>query len=46
LDIPSPFLALPNDSSTKKGFKKKSPGPLTLMKNNSVALGLSAKIIK
>jgi hypothetical protein len=47
LDIPSPFLALPNDSSTKKGFlKKKSPGPVTLMKNNSVVLGLSAKIIK
>jgi hypothetical protein len=50
LDIPSPFLSFslvfPNDSSTKKGLKTKSPGPVTLMKNNSVALGLSGKIIK
>jgi hypothetical protein len=27
-------------------LKKKSPGPVTLMKNNPVALGLSGKIIK
>jgi hypothetical protein len=38
LDIPSP--------STTLQQKKKSPTPVTLIKNNSVALGLSPKIIK
>jgi hypothetical protein len=30
----------------QKKVKKKIPVPVTLMKNNSVDLGLSAKIIK
>jgi hypothetical protein len=30
----------------QKKVEKKIPVPVTLMKNNSVALGLSAKIIK
>ncbi len=46
LDIPSPSLHFLHDSSTKKGGKKKSSGPVTLMENNSVSLGLSSKIIK
>jgi hypothetical protein len=50
LDIPSPFLSFSLGASqrlfNKKRLKKKNPGPVTLMKNNSVALGLSTKIIK
>jgi hypothetical protein len=41
-----PPLRLPSRLFLKKKVKKKIPGPVTLMKNNSVTLGLSAKIIK
>ncbi len=50
LDIPSPSLQESLEVSfttlPKKKVKNKIPGPVTVMKNNSVPLGLSAKIIK
>jgi hypothetical protein len=39
-----PFLFL--QRLNKQRWKKKSPGPVTLMKNNFVSLGLSGKIIR
>jgi hypothetical protein len=47
LDIPSPSLVVSFTTLPKKKVKKKIPGPpVTLMKNNSVSLGLSGKIIR
>ncbi len=48
LDIPSPSLPLPSRTLQQKkvGKKKKSPVPVSLIKNNFVTLGLSPKIIK
>jgi hypothetical protein len=46
LDIPSPSLPDSFTTLPEKKVKKKSLGPFTLMKNNSVTLGLSTKIIK
>jgi hypothetical protein len=45
-DIPSPSLPASFTTLPQKKVGKKIPGPVTLMQNNSVALGLSAKIIK
>jgi hypothetical protein len=44
--FPSPCASQHQRLFSKKGLKTKSPGPVTLMKNNSVTLGLSGKIIK
>jgi hypothetical protein len=45
LDIPSPSL-LPSTTLQQKKVKKKTPALVTLIKNNSVDLGLSPKIIR